>query len=260
MKKLLLLSLLITLTMSVARAQEVPEVAPKDMVKISKNLVKFNLTSALIKNYSAQYERVLSRNISMALSFKMMPESVIPYTENIFKWVGEIDAETRNTIENLTIGNYTITPEIRFYKGKKRYGTGFYTALFYRYGHFTASNAIATFNQDDPEVDPVTMTMSGNLSSHTGGFMFGAQWALGKHMCLDWWILGPHFGVSSGNVIGLSSIPLTEEEQQSIEDEVNDIDIPMLKQTIDVSADKVTLDFSGPWAGIRAGLSFGIKF
>jgi hypothetical protein len=79
-------------------------------------------------------------------------------------------------------------------------------------------------------------------------------------MCLDWWILGPHFGVSSGNVIGLSSIPLTEEEQQSIEDEVNDIDIPMLKQTIDVSADKVTLDFSGPWAGIRAGLSFGIKF
>lgn len=260
MKKLLALSLLITFTISVVRAQEVPEVAPDNMVKISKNLIKFNLTSALIKNYSLQYERVLSRSISTAVSFKMMPESVIPYTDYIYKWAGDIDAETKNTIENLNIGNYTITPEIRFYTGKKRYGTGFYTSLFYRYGHFTASNAIVTFNQDDPLADPTTMTMSGSMTSHTGGFMLGAQWGLGKHMCLDWWILGPHFGVSKGSVIGLSSIPLTEEDQQSIEDEVNGLDIPMLKQTIDVTADKVTLDFSGPWAGIRAGLSFGIKF
>ncbi len=260
MKKLLLLSLLMILSMSVARAQEVPEVAPNDMVKISKNLIKFNLTSALIKNYSVQYERVLSRNISLGLSFKMMPESGIPYTDQIFRWSGDIDAETKNTIENLNIGNYTITPEIRFYKGKKRYGTGFYTALFYRYGHFTASNAIVTINQDDPELDPTTMTISGNMTTHTGGFMFGAQWALGKHMCLDWWILGPHFGVCSGNAIGLTSAPLSEEDQQSIEEEINGFDVPMLKQTIDVTADKATLDFSGPWAGIRAGLSFGIKF
>ena len=260
MKKLLSLSLFITISFSVVLAQEVPQVAHDNMPNIPKNLIKFNLTSAVIKNYSVQYERVLSRNISLGVSFKMMPESGIPYTDQIFRWSGDIDAETKNTIENLIIGNYTITPELRFYKGKKRYGTGFYTALFYRYGHFTASNAIVTFNQDDPEIDPTTLTMSGDMTTHTGGFMLGAQWALGKHMCLDWWILGPHFGVSKGNVIGLSSTPLSEEDQQSIEDEVNDLDIPMVKQTVDVTADKVTLDFSGPWAGIRAGLSFGIKF
>jgi hypothetical protein len=260
MKKLFILSLLITISVSAILAQEGSQVAPRQMPDISKNLIKFNLTSALIKNYSVQYERVVSRTISLGVSFKMMPESGIPYTDQIFKWSGEIDAETRNTIENLNISNYTITPEIRFYAGKKRYGSGFYTSLFYRYGHFTASNAIVTFNQDDPEVDPITMTMSGDMTTHTGGSMIGAQWSLGKHMCLDWWILGPHFGVSKGNVIGLSSMPLSEEDQQSIEDEVNDLDIPMLKQTIDVTADKVVLDFSGPWAGIRAGLSFGIKF
>jgi len=260
MKKLLTLSLFITISFSVVLAQEVPQVAPDNMPNIPKNLIKFNLTSALIKNYSVQYERVLSRTISMAVSYKIMPESTIPYTNQIFKWAGDIDAETKNTIENLNIGNYTITPEIRFYSGKKRYGSGFYTALFYRYGHFTASNAIVTFNQDDPEVEPTTLTMSGNMTTHTGGLMMGAQWALGKHMCLDWWIAGPHFGVSSGKVIGLSSTPITEEEQQSIEDEVNGKKIPMVKQTIDVTADKATLDFSGPWTGIRAGLSFGIKF
>ena len=104
------------------------------------------------------------------------------------------------------------------------------------------------------------MNTSGDVSSHTGGFMLGAQWALGKHICLDWWILGPHFGVSSGECISLSSAPLSEGDQQDIEDELNDIDIPMFEQTVNVTADKVTMIFDGPWGGIRAGLSIGVRF
>jgi hypothetical protein len=90
--------------------------------------------------------------------------------------------------------------------------------------------------------------------------MIGAQWALGKHICLDWWILGPHFGISSGDVLGLPSAPLSVEDQQEIEDELNGIDFPMFKQTVDVTADKASMIFDGPWAGIRAGLSIGVKF
>ena len=144
MKKLLILSLFISFTLYVVSAQEVPVVPPSDTlsakevqvntpansVKISKNFIKFNITSALIKNYSLQYERVLSRSVSATVSFRIMPESGIPYTDNIFKWFDITDPEAQNVIENAIIGNFAITPEIRFYTGKKRYGNGFYFALF----------------------------------------------------------------------------------------------------------------------------------
>jgi hypothetical protein len=272
MKRLLILSLLIACKLPFVNAQEVPLVAPADSVKISadtvkvsadavkisKNLIKFNLTSALIKNYSLQYERILSRVVSVAVSFRIMPESGIPYTDNIFRWFDITDPDTKNVIENTIIGNYAITPEIRFYTGKKKYGNGFYFSLFYRYGHYTVSNALIPYDTDSG--DEVTLNTSGDVSSHTGGFMLGAQWALGKHICLDWWILGPQFGVSSGNMISFSSDPLSEVDQQDIADELNGIDIPMFKQTVNVTADKVSMIFDGPWAGIRAGLSLGIKF
>jgi hypothetical protein len=243
MKKLFILSLFISCTLTFVSAQEVPSVAPSDTLKISadtvkistdtlnistdtgkvsadevriaKNFIKFNITSALLKNYSLQYERIISKGISVALTFRMMPESGIPYTDNIFRWFDITDPETQVIIENTIVGNYAITPEIRFYTGKKRYGNGFYFALFYRYGHYTVNNALIPYDTDSG--DEVTLNTSCDVSSHSGGFMLGAQWALGKHLCLDWWILGPHFGVSSGDMISLSSGPLSDVDQQDIE-------------------------------------------
>ena len=286
MKKLLIFSLFITCTISSVTSQDAPVVSPIDSVKIptdtlkipadtvktsddslkvsvdnvkiSKNFIKFNITSALIKNYSLQYERVLSRVVSISVSLRIMPESGIPYTDNIFRWFDITDPEAQDIIENTIIGNYAITPEIRFYTGKKKYGNGFYFALFYRYGHYIVDNALIPYDTD--RGDQVTLNTSGNVSAHTGGFMLGAQWALGKHICLDWWILGPQFGVSSGDMISLSSGPLSEIDQQDIADNLNSIDIPMFTQTVNVSSEKVSMIFDGPWAGIRAGLSIGVKF
>jgi hypothetical protein len=286
MKKVFILSLFLTFTLTFVNAQEVPIVVTSDSVKIStdtlnissdtvkipvdtrnvsteevriaKNFVKFNITSALIKNYSLQYERILSRGVSVAVTFRLMPEGGIPYSDNIIKWFDITDPKTQVVIENTIVGNYAITPEIRFYTGKKRYGNGFYFALFYRYGHYTLNNALIPYDTDGG--DEVTLDTSGDVSSHTGGFMLGAQWALGKHICLDWWILGPHFGVSSGDMNSLSSGPLSEVDQQDIADELNGIDIPMFEQTVNVTSDKVSMVFDGPWGGIRAGLSIGAKF
>jgi hypothetical protein len=300
MKKSLLLFLFIVCILTALKAQEVPAPSPADSVKaqdvpapspvdsvkvqdvpaavsadtlkakdaglsaspdaseIRKNLIKFNITAALIKNYSLQYERILTRTVSAALSIRIMPETGIPYTDNIIRWFDINDPEAQTVIENTLIGNYAITPEIRFYTGKKRYGNGFYFSLFYRYGHYTFNNALIPYDTDLG--DQVTLNSSGNVSSHTGGFMIGAQWTLGKSICLDWWILGPHFGVSSGDFNSLSSAPLSETDQQNIEDDLNDIDIPMFEQTVNVTADKVSMIFNGPWGGIRAGLSLGFKF
>lgn len=258
MKKLLILSMIYTSLMPAVCAQEVPAPLPADTVKISKNLIKFNVTAAFIKNYSLQYERILSRNVSLGVAVRVMPETGIPYSDNIIKWFDITDPDAQNVIENAIVGNYAITPEVRFYTGKKRYGNGFYFSLFYRYGHYTVDNAIVPYTNDLDE--DITLSSSGNVSSHTGGFMIGAQWALGKHLCLDWWILGPHFGISSGDMNSLPSAPLSEVDQQDIADSLNEIDIPMFDQTVNVTADKVNMVFDGPWGGIRAGLSIGFKF
>lgn len=265
MKKLVIFSLFITCTLLVIRAQENIVIVTADSVnnpakpaKISKNFVKFNLTTAILKSYSFQYERALSKKISMAVTYKTMPESSIAYIDDILRLSGDVDPETKNLLENLITKNYTITPEIRFYSGKKGYGRGFYTALFYKYGNYTIDNVIYTSTQEEGE--DIILTGLGNVASHTGGVMIGAQWGLGKYLCLDWWIMGLHFGVSSGDIVATYSEPLSEEDQQSIENEVNNVDVPMLKQSIDVTANKATLTFDGPWLGIRAGLSLGIKF
>ncbi len=55
-----------------------------------------------------------------------------------------IDPETEDIIRNLLISSYTVTPEVRFYLGKKGYSKGFYLSLFYRYGHYEVSNVTHT--------------------------------------------------------------------------------------------------------------------
>lgn len=90
--------------------------------------------------------------------------------------------------------------------------------------------------------------------------MFGAQWALGKYVSLDWWILGPAYGVSSGVLDGLPSEPIPADGQADLKQEIESLEIPMVKQTATVTANSVKVDITGPWAGIRSGIIIGIKF
>jgi hypothetical protein len=269
MKKLLISTLLITCMLSVISAQEVAVAAtdsPKATADISKNFIKLNLTSLPFLNFSLQYERVLSKSISAALSGSFMPETTMPafIADQLINFAGDmsdegsVDAQTEDLIRNLLISSYTITPEVRFYLGHNRYSTGFYTAVFYRYSHYEGSNAPIPFTTDLDE--EITINTTGSITSHTGGFLLGYQWALGKRMCLDWQMFGPHFGVSSGDFLGLPSSPLSEADQAKIEDKSNDVDIPMFTPTVDATADEVKMIFDGPWGGIRFALSIGVKF
>ena len=169
-----------------------------------------------------------------------------------------MDPEAEDIIRDLLISSYTVTPEVRFYLGKKGYSTGFYLSLFYRYGHFEASNAPIPFTNDLDE--DITINTEGTITAHTGGFLLGYQWALGKHMCLDWQMFGPHAGVSSGDLRGVPSSPLSAEDQASIEDEFMNVDSPLIDQTIDAAANEVKMTLDGPWAGLRFSVSLGVKF
>lgn len=224
----------------------------------AKNYFKVNLAALLLKNYSFQYERILSRKISIAIGFRTMPNTSVPFKNYVKEIVGDDDQETEDQIENLRMSSTAITPEVRIYLGKKGYGRGFYVAPFYRYGKYDVKGVDIKY--DDGLGGESTMTMSGKLTGNSFGLMLGAQWFLGKHISLDWWMLGPHYGSGKGELTGVASKPLTIDEQADIRETLEDIDIPSTSTSVTVNANGANLKLDGPFAGIRWGLVLGFKF
>jgi hypothetical protein len=222
-----------------------------------RNFIKINLTSIALKNYSIQYERVLSKAISFSASFRTMPSTTLPFNHLILKAIGD-NMNTKKVIENVRLGNFAFTPEVRFYVGKKGYGRGFYFAPFYRYASFSTNSL--TFDFQNTAGAQSSINLSGKLTANTGGLLLGAQWYLGKSMCLDWWILGPHYGSGTGDFTGVASKPLTADEQNNLRAELEDLEIPLTNKTVVVNANSASLKLNGPWGGIRAGISLGVRF
>jgi len=221
------------------------------------NAIKINLTGLLLKNYSFQYERILNRKISLAVSFRTMPETTIPFKNTIID-LTDNDPDAKDVLESLKLSNTAITPEVRFYLSKKGFGRGFYIAPFYRYASFKASNVKFSYtNTLNTESD---ILLAGKVTAHTGGLLFGSQWTIGKHICLDFWILGPHYGSGKGNFTGTTSTPMTPAEQNDLRQELEDFDIPLTDKTVTVTANGATVKLDGPWGGIRSGISLGIRF
>ncbi len=222
------------------------------------NFIKVNLTAIALKNYSLQYERTLSRKFSFAVAFRTMPSTTIPFKNQIINAVGTDDPDTKQTIDDLRLSNTAITPEIRFYLSKKGYGRGFYVAPFYRYATFKTNNLV--FNYEDSSNNTNTINLNGKLNSNTGGLLFGVQSYLGKRLCLDLWLLGPHYGSGIGNFNGVSSTPLSPDQQNDLRQQLEDFDIPLTNKTVTVTSNSASLKLDGPWGGIRTGISLGVRF
>lgn len=252
MKPLLFIGLLVLCMLSSA-AQEGNTYPGKN------NLVKFNLTSPFLKNYSIQYERILNKRVSVALSGRLMPASTLPFKNTIRKEViKEEDELITDAFNQAKFSNYAITPEVRFYLGKKGYGQGFYIAPYYRFAKYNVEELHYTYEDFDQDI---SIQLSGNLKSHTGGFLIGAQWMLSNTIGLDWWILGPNIGGGRGHITGVSNQPIDPDVQQDIRESLeNDLDIPFTKTSVDVNANGANLKLSGPWAGVRAGLLLTFRF
>ncbi len=227
---------------------------------IPKNLFKVNLTSLILNNYMFQYERVLGKRVSIAFSYRTMPYSTVPFKDFIIKQIDDNNDESASDIINsVKIGNSALTPEIRFYLGNKGYGRGFYIAPFYRSASFKGEGSNIEFTVSEQQTTYVT-SFTGDLSMSTFGLMFGAQWSLGRNICLDWWILGPHFGNGSGEFSLTSDQELSTEIQNDLRTKLEDIDIPSYDKTVTVNNHGATMTLDGKMGGIRAGILLGIKF
>ncbi|MDD3035079.1 MAG: DUF3575 domain-containing protein [Bacteroidales bacterium] len=249
MKKLMFFSLLLFVVQGLS-AQEGYQIQQK-------NLIKVNLIPIAFRNYSIQYERTLSKTVSVAVAYRFMPEGTIPLKNKIINYAEPDDQQVIDILNEAQLSNFAITPEVRFYLGKKGFGRGFYVSLFYRYSNFDANNIFADFEEEDVNVN---VEMTGNIKSHTVGFVLGSQWALSKHLCLDLWFLGPHYGTGSGSFTGIPSSPMSTEQQNIVRDKLNEMDIDPYTKTVEVNENRAAINIKGPFGGFRAGLSLGIKF
>jgi hypothetical protein len=228
-----------------------------------RNIFRTNLTSLAFRNYEFQYERMVARRTSLGISYRTMPSGPVIFKDMIIQSIEDAgtpgSVDTRKEIESIRMQNYAITPEVRFYAGKKGYGHGFYLSLFFRHASHTIDNISVDYN-DNAGVSR-TVTLTGKLTSNTGGFMLGSQWMIARRVAFDWWIVGPHFGAGTGTLSGRTSSPISSADQNSLRTEIADIvnGIPFIQNTINVDANSASVSLTGPWAGVRAGFSLGIR-
>ncbi len=217
-----------------------------------KNLVKINLPALALRNVSVQYERAIGRKITIATTVRFMPEGNIPLKSAIIDIAD--DPEIERQLNNISVSNKAIMPEVRFYLGRKGAFRGFYLGPFVSIAQYKAT---LPFEYDDAGTTK-TIPLSGSVNTFTGGLMIGTHIKLSKLVYLDLWFLGPNYGISKGDVTGQQK--LTTDEQQSLRNELNNLDIPLTKFTYDVNNNGATINFDGPWAGVRSGICLGFRF
>ncbi|MGX9985580.1 DUF3575 domain-containing protein [Soonwooa purpurea] len=229
-----------------------------DSLIINKNTIKTNLTAYAFRNFNLTYERSINKTIAVSATFATMPKGDVPFLNSFVK------EEDREDIGDIQLGNTAFTLETRFYFGKK-YNSGFYLAPYYRYTNMKIDEIRYNFYTYDEDTNVETnnpIDLNGKFSAHSFGLMIGVQWLLGKkqNWVLDWWLIGGHYGFAKGDLAGKTKYALTPEEQQDLQDEINDLNIPIVKYEAHINANGGTVKLDGPWAGLRSGLSLGYRF
>ena len=251
MKKICLL-LVVIISSTVLLAQKKTAGETKSIETAKKNIIKINLPALALKNITLQYERAIARKVTLAGTLRFMPKGSIPLKSTFINLAD--DPETERQINNLSVGNFAFMPELRYYLSKKGAFRGFYLGLFASVAKYNA-NLLYEYNDNGTTK---TIPMSGGITGITGGLMIGAQFKLSKKLFLDWWILGPNYGSSNGKISGQQTMDF--DEQQSLKDDLHELDVPLTKFTYEVNANGATINFKGPWAGLRSGICIGFRF
>lgn len=228
------------------------------------HVVKINASQLALKNISLQYELGFHKNMSVALGYSNFLKRGIP--SQIYE---------NNNADGYKLPymkGWAITPEFRFYPGKKEEKPaphGFYLAPYLRYSKYT-------LGADYIETDPNTMAkrqyeLTGTYKGTSAGLMLGSQWIVGKHFSFDWWIMGA--GAGKGKLIlnaEGSGLNLTPQQQQELKDDMTEnvselgrFSNGVVKVETTSNSAKVTVSGT-PMLSIRgaivAGFNFGFKF
>ena len=230
---------------------------PAEGAGIGKIAIKTNLFGYLLKNYNLQGEYGFHKNLSVAVTLGLIRGLSLP----------------KSVTSGLSVvpvfSGYGVTPELRFYPGKKEENQaphGFYLAPYARFSGYKVS---ADLDYNDGTKTYET-TVSAGVRGVGAGLMMGSQWLVGKHFTIDWWILGG--GMNKYNVIVTASNPqfkdFTDDQMEDYNNSLNDEfsgqsgPLSNLKSSASLSGDKITVKISGiPAIGaLRTGFCLGAYF
>jgi len=255
MKKNLLLLLVLLGVCKALFAQEPPK--PTGEIAVArKNVVKLNLFPVEFKIFSLQYERKIHKNFSLALGLGMMPQRPLPNSIlNAFESGVNFDI---TDLREIKFSSYFVTPEIRFYPGKKikhQAPHGFYLGLYGRWAKFNVDinyNYESTSNGvTSTEKIPLRFSYGGTA----GGLCMGAQWIINR-VSIDWLIVGFHYG--SGYFSGEGTGDSIAKDPEGFKQDMEDLGIGNLKPVADIVGSTAKVKIPGiPFAGLRTGLSIG---
>lgn len=260
MKKTILAAFAIAFITSAAFAQA-PEYISEGALIDGKTIVKTDLTGLGLRNFGFSAERVINKKLSVNVGLRFMPERGIPMLTTIKKYMEDDESDAGKYLDDIRINTIAFTPELRIYTGRHGYGRGFYLAPYY---NFFSANLKELKIEEEIDGKMENAILAGNIKTHSGGLMLGYQWMLGakKNIIIDWGFFGVHAGKSSGNLEGVTSRTLSNEDQQKVKDTLDENlkDIPLFKFTSEVGANTVKVTEKGPWAFLRGNLSIGFRF
>ncbi len=208
------------------------------------NIIKLNVSSAVLKNFHVQYERQVSEKKSFAIGLRYQPAAVIPLRQFLDGYIANSDVHLGSFITS----NFSITPEFRFYAGKRGGLTGFYVAPYLRFAKWSGNLPVSY----ESETEKRQVALKGSINSFSGGIMVGSQYNLSSRLVFDWWIAGGHIGLSSGNGSYTTSPAMNRSEQEILRNKLSDLDFWFVRFKADVGPNGGTATTNGLWAGVRA--------
>jgi len=208
-----------------------------------------------------EYERVLTKKSSLALTLGISPNVPLPFKSTLMKdFSGNSDA--RRAIETTNFTRYTATLEYRFYFSGKA-PKGLYFAPFVRYMNMKLDQDY-TFTPSDGQLH--TAHLTAKFDGFGAGFLIGDQFLLGPHWAIDWWIVGPFYGPNiTADFIGVDPKMgnMSAQDIANLKNNIESIKLPLYTTTATVTPATNTVEAKlvGPYYGIRAfGLCFAYRF
>ena len=240
--------------------------------RTSQHVVKINIFPLFVKYPMLQYEFGFHKNMSAALTFGYLAKIKIP---DIIFTPSENANGMKEGYDLPKFGGWSVTPEFRFYPGKKEEHQaphGFYLALYGRYSSFKLSAdywGAATRDANGNTLTTRLYKTSATFASFTGGLMMGSQWIINEHFSIDWWIGGGGTGKGKLTLEAHSDDPslnMSGQEQTDLENDIKE-NLGELQYfsngayTIETTPNSAKVVIKGiPAASYRFGLCFGYAF
>lgn len=226
---------------------------------VNRNLVKFNISGVVFKNYTLQYERILTKNRSITFSVGVSPNAPLPFKQALLNRFSDNDDAVR-AINTTLFTKYIGTLEYRFYLAGHA-PTGWYLAPFVRYINMA-------IDQDYTYTDLKGVLHRPNLKAQFNaggaGVLLGYQWMFGKRVGLDLWLLGPFYGTNiKADFVGNDPLwqQLTAQDIQNIRNDIKSVDLPGYTVTDKINLPTIEALLEGPYYGVRAfGLALSYRF